>query len=158
MAKKKVVLDGLEPVVKKAASKPKRQKYNNIKCIYNGIKFDSEWERDCWIELERLQSIGAIRDLQRQVRFDLHSPYVDDDNKFNIEPVCYYLSDFCFYLPDGTYVISDSKSIRTYKDPIFRLKAKMVAVEYRSPIKIFMKGEPINLDLPPTKKKRKKKK
>lgn len=57
----------------------------------------------------------------------------------SIKKLCVYIADFTYFLPDDTYIIADAKSERTLKDPVFRLKAKMVLNEIGSNILLLIK-------------------
>lgn len=97
-------------------SKPKRRKYGNEKCEYNGIKFDSKRERDYYIELERRDRLGEITGLELQRPFALLGN--------NGMLIATYKADFCFWdnVADRFRVI-DVKGVET-KD--FKLKKKMM--------------------------------
>lgn len=45
------------------------RKYHNIKCSYNGIKFDSKKECNRFIELDMLQKAGVIKDLKLHLKY-----------------------------------------------------------------------------------------
>jgi hypothetical protein len=97
-----------------AAKAKKPLKYRNRPCIYDGIKFQSEHERDRWIELNLMLKAGQINKLRRQTRFELI-------------PTVYYVSDFDYIdVVSGEYVVEDAKSEPT-KTPVYRLKKKLMA-------------------------------
>lgn len=48
----------------KSSLKPGRKRISSRRCQYKGIKFDSHWERDCYIVLEERQNRGEISDLK----------------------------------------------------------------------------------------------
>lgn len=54
-----------------AALKPKRQKFNARKTVVDGKVFASAGEARRWQELELLERAGKIRNLQRQVKYDI---------------------------------------------------------------------------------------
>jgi len=151
MAKKKSAPDKVVTAKEnlQKTTRRKRSKFNNIKftCDCCKLNWDSEWEHNVWMELLRLQELGRIHDLDRQVNFELHSPYVDNKDQFNLKKICVYRADFTYYMHDGKYVIADAKSTQTAKDSTFRIKWKMVTAEYGqdAKMKIFMKGTPIVL-------------
>lgn len=95
-------------------------KYLNKKCEYQGIKFDSIKERNHYIYLKQLEEKGTIKDLKLQVKF----PVV-----VNKKRVCSYVSDFTYYDEFGYHVV-DVKSPITAKNPVFRLKKKLVEALY----------------------------
>jgi len=107
----------------------KRSRYGNKKGNYMGMTFDSVGERDRFIYLQDAEQRGQIRNLRRQVTFDLGT--------------CKYRADFQYeafrtptpWEPRQWYtVIEDFKG--GYKLPNdFRIKAKMME-ERGTPIRI----------------------
>jgi hypothetical protein len=89
-----------------------RRKFGNRKTEIGGIVFDSALEARKWQELCTLQKIGAISDLQRQVKFDL---------SVNDVKVCGYIADFV-YTENGQTVVFDAKGMIL---PEFKIKAKL---------------------------------
>jgi len=90
-------------------------KYKNVKCTYNGIKFDSKGERDRYKVLEIREKSGEIYGLKTQVKF----PIVINGVK-----VCNYISDFTYYLKDNhNIVVEDYKGVIT---GLFTLKKKLM--------------------------------
>ena len=83
----------------------KKSKYGAKKCEYDGIKFDSQKERDRYIELKLLEKGGAIRDLQLQVPFVLQDGFEFNGKK--ILPIK-YIADFTYWA-NGELVIEDVK-------------------------------------------------
>lgn len=137
--RKKVAAATAEPKKKKTYNK-----FHNVRFTdEDGLKWDSEWERKVWLALKEMEASGIIRDLDRQVRLALHGVFVDSDAKFHLKKICVYIADFVYYLADGTYVIADAKSPRTAKEPVFRIKAKLIEFEYNTVMKLFVKGQPI---------------
>lgn len=59
------------PLSPHGRAKAKRSKFNATKTIADGKVFASKGEAKRWAELELLQKAGQIRNLQRQVKFDL---------------------------------------------------------------------------------------
>ena len=61
-------------LVSSKRNKPsQKSKYNNQKCKFNGLKFDSIKERDYYLLLLDKQKHGAVRDLKRQSKTRLYS-------------------------------------------------------------------------------------
>ncbi|OJA82927.1 hypothetical protein BGV71_14245 [Burkholderia ubonensis] len=117
------IADGFYPGVDVApsVSKPKKQpKYRNVRCEYDGIKFDSRRERDRWVELMRQRNAGEISNLERQVVFVLADPVVIDGRK---RPALRYIADFV-YERDGATVIEDVKGRITEG---YRIKRHLMA-------------------------------
>jgi len=49
----------------------KKQKHNNKKPTIDGIKFDSKAEGARWLVLKQQEKLGKIKDLRRQVAYDI---------------------------------------------------------------------------------------
>lgn len=98
-------------------------KYHNRKVEIDGLKFDSMWEARRWQELRLLESAGVIRDLQRQVRFEVIP-------KTETERACFYVADFV-YAEGSCLVIEDAKSPATRANREYINKRK--AVKWRYP-------------------------
>jgi hypothetical protein len=100
-------------------------KYGNVKTVTSdGIKHDSKKEADRWCELLLLQRAGVIKDLKRQVKFEL-LPKQDG------ERAVYYIADFV-YMENGKKVVEDVKGCRT---EVYKLKKKMMLYVYGIRIK-----------------------
>lgn len=104
------------------AAAPKRQKYGNKKTIANGKVFASGLEARRYTELELMEKAGQIRNLQRQVPFDLI---------VNGEHVCTYVADAVYEQPmiTGAFwetTVEDTKSPPTRKKPEYALKKKLM--------------------------------
>ena len=103
-------------------------KYHNTKVIYNGIKFDSKKERDRYIELNQLHSLGIIESLELQPKFLLLDTI---HYKGKTYPKTYYKADFKYFDNEkGKYIVEDVKSPITAKDKVYRLKIKMLLTKY----------------------------
>ena len=99
-------------------------KYGNKKTEYNGEKFDSRLEARRYTELALMERAGVIKDLRRQVPFELIPPYVTHGRK--VRPA-EYIADFV-YEKDGETVVEDTKGVKT---EVYKLKKKLF--EYRYP-------------------------
>lgn len=98
-------------------------KYHAKKVVADGQTFDSKKEYTEWLKLELKQKNGEIRDLHRQVRFELIPKQVDEDGKC-LERACTYIADFVFEdCKTGETVIVDAKGFRT---PEYRIKKKLM--------------------------------
>lgn len=93
-------------------------KYGNIKTVTSdGIKHDSIKEANRWCELNLLQRAGVIKDLKRQVKFEL-LPKQEGERA-----VC-YIADFVYHnVEDSKMVVEDTKGVRT---EAYKLKKKMM--------------------------------
>lgn len=100
-----------------AAPPPGTNKYRNVICEADGIKFRSKKERARYLELCALQSVGECWFL-RQVPF-----YLPGNTK--------YVLDFLVFWKDGRQTYEDSKGTRT---TMFIMKKKQVEALY--PIRI----------------------
>lgn len=112
-------------------------KYGNRQVVIDGIAFDSQREANRWCELSLLQRAGAIRNLDRQVKFELipaqyvaFERYSDKtgkrlkDGKRLVEKACTYIADFVYEERVGDTwekVVEDAKGCRT-KDYILKRK------------------------------------
>ena len=91
-------------------------KYKNIKTTTSdGIVHDSRKEAQRWCELKLLERAGKIKDLQRQVKYEL-IPKQDG------ERACYYVADFVYHNAEtGKKVVEDTKGKKT-KEYILKRK------------------------------------
>ena len=101
----------------------KQNKYKNKKVLYNGIKFDSQKERNYYIKLKLLEDKGKIKGLKLQVKFELQ-PKFQFGNK-NIQAIS-YIADFTYYDEENKLHIVDTKGVRT---DVYKIKKKMM--QYR---------------------------
>lgn len=99
------------------------RKYHNTKVFVNGIKFDSKLEAGRYRELLLLEKAGQIRNLRRQVEFELQPSF--RKNGKTIRKIS-YIADFV-YEESGQTIIEDSKGCRT---EIFKLKKKLFEYKY----------------------------
>ena len=94
-------------------------KYHNRKIVREGETYDSVKEYRRAKELELLEKGGVIKDLKRQVRFEVIPSQRGDDGKV-VERAVTYVADFV-YFEDGKLVVEDTKGFRT-KDYIIKRK------------------------------------
>ncbi len=103
-------------------ARPKVSKHRNRKTLLGGLTFDSAKEAKRWQELSLWQQVGAIRDLRRQVSFDLWG--------INGERVARYVADAVYWdIAKGCEAREDTKSEWTRRLPVYRLKAKLMAAQ-----------------------------
>lgn len=97
-------------------------KYHNRKTVTrDGIRHDSQKEAIRWEELKLLQRAGKIKDLRRQVKFELIPKIAD-------QRASYYIADFVYEdLATGKTVVEDCKGMRT---DVYKLKKKMLFWRY----------------------------
>ncbi len=100
-----------------------RSKYYSRKVTIDGIEFDSQKEARRFRELRLLERAGQIRNLQRQVKFEL-IPSQRIDGKV-VERACTYIADFTYLklIQGQTFevVVEDTKGFKT-KDYIIKRK------------------------------------
>lgn len=94
-----------------------RSKYRNQRIETPDGKFDSKGEYARFCELRLLERAGHIKDLRRQVRYELIP-------SFNGERAVYYVADFV-YQRDGKDVVEDHKGYN--KNRLYMLKKKILA-------------------------------
>ena len=113
----------------------KRSKYGNKKVKYEGLKFDSEKERDRYIFLKEQEKLGNIQDLQLQIKYELipaikeeyveHLKTKDKVKTRTIQLAITYTCDFQYY-KNGELVIEDVKSHPKMLTKEYALKKKML--------------------------------
>lgn len=102
-----------------------KSKYHATKAVVDGITFDSKREAKRYHELKLMERAGAIKNLQRQVRYEL-IPAFDAGGK-HYRPTS-YVADFVYVdTKSGEEVVEDCKGFRT---EVYKLKAKMFAHKY----------------------------
>lgn len=102
----------------------KAPKYHNVAVTdADGVTHDSSREARRWAQLQLLEKAGAIRDLQRQVYFEL-APAVDLGEP-RIKPALRYKADFVYTdCATGKKVVEDAKGVQT---PLYRAKKHLMA-------------------------------
>lgn len=89
----------------------KPAKYRNQRVEIDGMKFDSKAEARRYAELRTLERAGLIRDLKRQVSFEL-APGVKLRGQKRASPPLRYVADF-IYQEAGALVVEDVKGTIT---------------------------------------------
>lgn len=98
----------------------KKPKYGNVKAEIGGVKFDSLKEANRYQELLMLQRIGEITHLEPHpvylliVEGTLIGKYIADSS----------------YFESGVFIVEDVKSEITRKNPLYRIKKKIVFAIY----------------------------
>ena len=100
-----------------------RSKYGNNKTVIGNITFDSKKESERYLELQMLVKAGVIKDLKRQVRFEVVP-------KTETERAVFYLADFV-YEENGKMVCEDVKSDATKRDKAYIIKRKLFKYLYK---------------------------
>lgn len=107
-------------------STAKGGKFGNVKVTTRDGTFDSKLELRRWFALGLMEHNGEIKNLRRQVRYDL----ID---KSDYGKAISYVADFVYEKDDKT-VVEDTKSSAT-KTPLYRLKKRLMAERYGIKIK-----------------------
>ncbi len=102
---------------------PKPSKYRNRITIVDGERFDSKREAQYWAELKLREKAGEIKQLSRQIPFELCCPTGPDES----EVVCQYIADFGYKDRDGTNHIVDVKGGK--ETAMFALKRKWLFLQ-----------------------------
>lgn len=107
-------------------------KYRNIPCEVDGIRFDSKKEAARYYDLKLLERAGEIRDLRLQVPFELVPPHGKDkgvtyvaDFVYQERPKCHESLDKAGYAYDWPQVVEDVKSPATRTDA-YTIKRKLM--------------------------------
>ena len=111
----------------KVPAPAKESKYHSNKTEVDGIKFDSRKEADYYRQLKLRKQAGDIVGFELQPAYELQPGYVRDGKK--IRPIV-YVADFKVTNTDGTETVVDVKSYITEKNPVYRLKRKMLLYKY----------------------------
>lgn len=106
--------------------KGRKSKYKNQKTIINGIVFDSKKEATRYAQLIKQQQIGLIKNLRRQVKYEL-TPRFDFKPVKNLKTKklvdhynsIYYVADFV-YEEKGQTIVEDVKGFETKEYKIKR--------------------------------------
>lgn len=105
-------------------------KYNNKKTIVDGIAFDSKKEAYRYEELKILEKANIIKNLARQVPFELIP-------KQRGERAVRYIADFVYIdTKTGNIIVEDVKGFKT---DVYKLKRKLF--KYRYPEYIFFENK-----------------
>ena len=112
-------------------------KYGARSTVVDGIRFDSAKEARRFQQLRLLEKAGAIRDLQRQVEFELIPAQYEPPRTLKngrkvrgrcIERKTVYKADFSYIQSDtGEYIVEDAKGFRT---EVFKIKKKLMLKKY----------------------------
>lgn len=123
-------------------------KYNNTKCVVDGIQFDSKHEANRYCELKLLEKGKVISSLELQKKFVLIPTQRLPDEVITLksgkqkvvqgrllERECAYYADFCYIINEtGEYVVEDTKSPIT-RTPEYKIKKKLMLYRYGISVK-----------------------
>lgn len=101
-----------------------RNKYKNQKVYVDGIKFDSQREANRYKQLKSLEKNNFIKNLRRQVIYELVPKQAG-------ERAVKYIADFV-YTQDGETVVEDVKGFKT---DAYIIKRKLMLYKYNIKIK-----------------------
>lgn len=112
----------------------RRNKFNAVRTILDGVKFDSKKEAQCWQFLKARERAGEIKDLRRQVKFELHA--YSQSGAFEPKPVkiCTYIADFQYLdVALNKIVVADAKGVKT---ALFNLKKKLMKANHNIDVEL----------------------
>lgn len=107
----------------------KRNKYHATKVEFEGMTFDSKKEFARYRTLQSLVVAAEVRNLRRQVLFELQPAIVDGDGKR--QRAITYTADFVYEGRDGKSIIEDVKSGPTAKSESFRVRWRMLLNKFK---------------------------
>ena len=108
--------------------RPKRSKYGAQPTVVDGVRFHSKKEADRYVELKRLEGIGAVSGVELQPAFPL---YVWDTVNKTATHIGKYVADFRYVLHGPSGLLVDVvEDVKGFKTPVYRLKKKMVEAQY----------------------------
>ena len=102
---------------------------SKLRRTVDGITFDSLAEANRWKTLRLAEIAGRISRLTRQPKYPL---------LVNGMLVAHYIGDFEYLSQTGELILEDCKSSHTRKDPVYRLKAKLMLACYGMQIKEYI--------------------
>lgn len=105
----------------------KQSKYHAKKCTVGETTYDSKKEAKRGQELEYLNKIGVIKNLERQVKFELQPAYTNNQGK-KIRPIT-YIADFV-YEKNGKKIVEDVKGSRKTLTDSYKIKRKLFEYKY----------------------------
>jgi hypothetical protein len=105
-------------------------KYNAVKTMYDGIKFDSQLESIIYRELKRMLNVDTIQALQLQIPYILHDKFTNCVGR-KIQAIK-YVADFVITKDNVVYVIDVKGMILSD----FKLKMKLFEFRYNMQLHI----------------------
>lgn len=94
-------------------------KYHNKRTTINGITFDSRKEAKRYFELCLMQRAGKIKDLQRQVKYEVVP-------KVGKERAAFYIADFVYEEKQGNMWCTVVEDVKGMKTDVYCLKRKLM--------------------------------
>jgi hypothetical protein len=106
----------------------RRNKFNAIKTVLDGFRFDSKKEAECWSYLKKRERAGEIECLERQVKYELAAFAQTPDGVSYPAKVCVYKADFRYFdKARKEWVVADAKGVKT---ALFNLKMKLMRANH----------------------------
>lgn len=113
-----------------------KNKYHNKKIYFGGVLFDSKKEYSYFCKLKLMEQVGMIRDLKRQVPFELIPTY-----KINGKTIrkMQYIADFTYITTeDNKLHVVDIKGSKNTITEAFKIKKKLFEYRYGVEIEIII--------------------
>lgn len=123
-----MAVEGLNPPLSEPVPK-RKHKYNAKKVEDDGYVFDSKAEHRRYLQLKELKVQGVIRNLEVHPQKILLPAFLYGDER--VRKVSYEADFQYFDTRDGLIHIEDAKGAHTRKDPLFRVKWKMLQYQLR---------------------------
>lgn len=105
------------------------KKYRSKKCTYDGIEFDSNLERDWYIELQKKSNKGEIINLRTQIKHVIQEGFRDNYGK-KVLPIT-YTADHMWEDLNGITHCCDTKASDFTCTNEFKLKWKIMKYKFR---------------------------
>lgn len=107
----------------------KESKYKNKKVEYQGEQFDSKKELEYYLSFKQLQEQGKIKNLERQVEYELQAGFRDKFGKFH-RPIK-YIADFKYTIVEiEEDVVIDVKASKIFQTDVYKIKKKLLLFKY----------------------------
>lgn len=115
----------------------KINKYGNKKIFIDGQEYDSKLEYQRYCQLKLLEKANEIKDLRRQVCFEIQPSYRKRNKTIR---AINYIADFVYIdIRTGQTVVEDTKG---YRNEVYKLKKKIFEYVYKDlEIKEIEKGD-----------------
>ena len=107
------------PLPEGELTKRRKNKYGAKRVILDGIRFDSQFESEVYLELKARLKVGQIVGLFCHHPFNLYGS--------DARVVCIHKVDFLCVMPDGTKEAHEAKGAET---ALWRLKRKLFEASY----------------------------
>lgn len=95
----------------------RKNKFNAVKTVVDGLTFDSKREAARYSQLRLLEKAGQIRNLRRQIKYPID---------VNGHKVCTYWADFCYEELHKTRWVEITEDVKGHRTPIYNLKKRLM--------------------------------